>query len=262
MISSAAVATLVLSCPSTATATVVTFAQFDQSSSGNPFYYDDVPSAGDAELITSNGVISNGTYTVISIPVSFTFLVPMPADLTGPQQATLKLISSTESKVYDPWSPTYASGSYSSQQFLGNGALADILTVTRDTAAAEGTGNKTNLLTMDYTGQIAGKISSVTPQLSGNTVLGNTVTYTSDFMNFANSTQQDFSLTFSSWTTLNGGGGLQVDTEDQYYDSAYAAGAATFDVQATVPEPGTLSLATFGLAGILLRRKQKIKSPQ
>ncbi|HMD54488.1 MAG TPA: PEP-CTERM sorting domain-containing protein, partial [Phycisphaerae bacterium] len=189
---------------------------------------------------------------------SYVGVPSLPANLQGNQQAILTLSSSTVAPVISLGANFY------DQQIMANGALPDILTVTRNTPAGEGSGAQTNLLTMVFTGQLVGQLNSRTPQVSGDTTLGNTVVYSTDFSAYlpflSSSLTNDFSLTFSSWTTLLNGLGLQVDGSDNYFDTAYAAGAATFDAQATVPEPGTLGIAALGLTGILLRRRSKAKT--
>ena len=89
-----------------------------------------------------------------------------PADLQGPQNATATLTSSSTSDV-----ATGFSDSIDDQQIMGNGEMTDVLAITRDTPAAEGSGSRTNLLTMTFTGQLFGEIGGLTPQLSGSNAL-------------------------------------------------------------------------------------------
>jgi hypothetical protein len=239
-----------------------TFAQFEQatqSSDANEFDYVDNGASSDAELTTDNdGVVG------VSIPVIFTYQTlngTLPADLQGPQQATLTLTSSTTAGV----SVISAFGKQlGDQQIFGNGNATDTLSITRDTPAAEGSGSMTNLLTMTFTGDLLGDIGSRTPTLSGSTTEGNTVTYTSDFITFSPSADDDFNMAFTSWTTTADGNGLEESgiKDDSYFASATAAGAATFDstltpIVTSIPEPAGGSVAAaLGLLAVMLRRRR------
>jgi hypothetical protein len=244
-----------------------TFAQFiqaTQSSNSNQFeYVDNGPAieedpATDAELTTA----VNGQ-TGVSIPVVFTYQAvngTLPLDLQGPQSAILTLTSSTLAGVQ---TASAFGETLSQQQFFGNGLETDTLTITRDTPAAEGNNSMTNLLTMTFTGTLAGQLGTPTPSLSGDTNNGNTVTYTSDFLTFSGAADDDFNMAFSSWTTLIGGLGLSESTniDDDYYASATAAGAATFDTTITPvittnsPEPASCTII-LGLGFLTLMRRR------
>jgi hypothetical protein len=237
-----------------------TFAQFHQSPTNintNVFAYIDngpaIPAsaANDAELVSYPnypGGVKGG-----ALPVVFSFLSvagSLPAALSGNQDATLTLTSSTLSPVQ-----TAFGGAIGDQQILGNGALADVLTITRDTPF----NGHSLLLRMDFTGQLLGAIGGA-PQLSGDNTIGSplyTVTFTSDFLTFSPTlTSRQFSLTFSSWT-----GGLQLSSKPgenpdggvPYFQSATANGTGTFAANATaVPEPTTLTLGMVGLSVLLV----------
>ncbi len=223
----------------TATTVPATFAQFHQAPTNintNVFAYVDNGPSGDAELVSDPSGVVGG-----ALPVIFSYLSvggPLPADLSGNQNAMLALTSSTLSPVL-----TAFAGAVGDQQILGNGAFVDTLSITRNTPAAEGNGSRTNLLTMVFTGQLLGAIGGA-PQLSGDTTLAYTVTFNSDFLTFSGTSRQ-FSLTFSSWTS-----GLQLSTRegDHYFQSATANGTGTFAANTTpVPEPSALILAMIGL---------------
>lgn len=226
----------------------VTFAQvIESTANGNPnvfAYLDNGPGTG-AEFGTDVGGVFGA-----AAPAEFTFLSvlgSLPADLAGVQDATISLTSSTTS-------PVTVSGPFGDEPINGSGTEVDVLKITRDTPAAEGGGARTNLLTMTFTGQLLGAIGGATPQLSGNSALGDTVTYSSDFLSFAQSTEQDFSVTFSSWgPAVPPPPGLSVAT-DGFYNDATAAGAGTFDFQGNatrMPEPGSVSLIVLGSAALL-----------
>ncbi len=71
----------------------------------------------------------------------------MPADLTGNQDATLAMTSSSTGNA------SVLGGIVGTQTFNGQ---TNTITITRDTPAAEGTGTKTNLLTITFTGTLLG----------------------------------------------------------------------------------------------------------
>jgi hypothetical protein len=243
--------------PAALPASVVTFAQFQEatgSSNANVFAYLNNGSDGDAQLITQASAPTSGL-----IPVTFTYLSQsgLPADLQGTQDAMLSLTSSTQSSVQ-------TSGTLGEQQINGSGLLTDVLTITRDTPASQGNGARTNLLTMTFTGNIVGVLGGTAPQLEGNSNLGDTITYTSDFLNFTGDTEENYSVTFSSWISTADGSGLEI-ADDNYFASATAAGDGTFDANAasvvTVPEPATMGLATVAFVPMLLRRRKRSNSP-
>lgn len=223
-----------------------TFAQFHEaadSDGANLFSYVDTdPSTG-----TPFGALVSDPSESAGIPVTFTFLnIPgLPADLQGVQDATLTLTSTTTSAVQ-----TSFGGTVLEEDIDG---ASNVLTITRDTPAAEGSGARTNLLTLDFTGQLIGLMNSHTPQLSGDTNQSDTVVYSSDFVGFA-AAAEDYSLSFSSWMTNDSANGLVVDAGDNLFQSATAAGVGTFDATVVIPEPSSLGLA--GLLLILGRRNR------
>lgn len=234
-----------------------TFGQFEQASTPgftNVFAYNDNGVGHDAEFVTQGSLPGAGP--TISIPVIFSFenLGSLPADLSGPLNATLTLTSSTVDPVV-----TGFGGTQGLQTFNGSGLLNDALSITLDVPAAEGGGTRTNLLTMDFTGGLLGEINGLTPSMSGNTNLGDTITYTSDFLTFKPPETNNFSLTFTSWVSTGDGGGLEIDSLDNYYNSATAQGVGTFDTSVGVsfPEPSGWMLAAFSALSLLAGRKAR-----
>jgi hypothetical protein len=232
-----------------AAVTPVTFAQVTESSansSANVFaYLDNSATTGDAELGTDVGGVFGA-----AVPADFTFLTSgLPADLQGVQDATISMTSSTVTPV----APALGFGEYA-QSFTGLGQFTDVVSITRDTPAAEGNGSRTNLLTMIFTGPLEGRLGGTTPSLSGNTSLGDTVTFTSDFMTFTSAAEEDFNMAFSSWNpqlTLAGDGN---------FNTASAAAASTFDfgtASVATPEPAALPwfVMAIGLALTRVRRR-------
>jgi len=239
--------------------TPVTFAQFEQQTTGsssNSFAYIDngglTPGTGIPGGSTPNAqFLSSGLGGLATaIPVTFQFLSlgSLPADLQGPLNATLALTSATVSPVVALGGVIY------DQNITGDKAITDTLSITLDKPADEGGGSKTNLLTVVFTGQLVGEVGSRTPQLSGNTALGDTVTFSSDFLAFDPAQARDFSLTFTSWTTGADQNGLELDPLDSFYQSATASGTGTFDAT-IIPEPSTVALLAIGSFGLLSRRR-------
>jgi len=224
----------------------VTFAQAIEASTANVFAYNDNGVGKDAELGTSTGGALGA-----AVPINFTYLsgagIPLSdTDLTGVQNATISLTSSSTKAVVTGFGGTIA------QQAIDNsGSLTDVIKITRTTPASEGGGSKTNLLTVTFTGHLQGPVNGTTPSLSAATTAGDTVTYSSDFLSFAQATQEDFNVAFSSWAPLiTPPTGLNVDSSDGYYNSATAAGAATFDFQgatSVIPEPASLPILLGGV---------------
>jgi hypothetical protein len=250
---------LAASCVATASAGPLTFAQFHEANgnaNANLFAYinNTGNATGDVELVTMPGSTVGG-----AIPVTFNFLQvggSLPADLQGNQAATLTMTSSSKQAVQTAFSNTVGN-----ETFDASGALSDVLAITRNTAAAEGNGSRTNLLTMTFTGQLLGFIGGANPSLSGDTALSATVTFTSDFLTFDNG-EKNFSLTFSSWGDPRLGNGLQLAFSNlfQSFLPATAAGAGTFaaNVVAT-PEPSTIALAAIGCIALATFRRRRAK---
>jgi hypothetical protein len=226
----------------------VTFAQVIESSANtNPNVF---------SYMNSGNLVGGATLNATSVPVNFTFesSLTLPADLTGVQTGILTLTSSSTSAA-----STSFGGAVANQSF----PTTDTLTITRTTPAAEGSGARTNLLSASFSGgNLMGFVGGTTPQLSADSILSNmtnpvTVTYSSDFVNFANATQNDLSVAFSSWDPTGGTSGLGI-ASDGLYNSATAAGAATFDTlgaTTVIPEPSGLALSLL-LLGFCGRRSR------
>ncbi|HTW94502.1 MAG TPA: hypothetical protein VMD30_06905 [Tepidisphaeraceae bacterium] len=234
-------------CPATH-ASVITFAQFQE----------DVPNGGNANLFSysESGVAGSGgsaTLTAISVPVTFTYqsIAGLPADLQGPQAATLTLTTATTLAYTTEFSGAYA------------GEIMDdpesVLTITRDTPAAEGAGSMTDLLTVDFSDAgLSGFVGDHNPDLVDSAP---DMAYSSDFLNLDNAdTVEDLNLAFTSWNSADGGG-LELDTTSGFFNSATAAAAGTFDISlapTTVPEPASMSLVALSALPLLARRKRRV----
>jgi MYXO-CTERM domain-containing protein len=227
----------------------ITFAQYEEAvdpGNANLFAYAETGTAltgGSAQLTATN------------VPITFHYeTLAMPADLTGPQDATLTLTTSTGQTV------TLALSNSLGQEIF-NLPAGDTLTLTRDTPAAEGNGSRDILLQMTaFTGQLDGAINSHAAVLTGSTATGDSISYASDFLDFTTVTAKDYSLNFTSWNTTPGGSGLGVDPVSNFYNAATAAGTGSFDagpsITVVVPEPVT-ALAAAGLGILFLRRRPR-----
>jgi hypothetical protein len=228
----------------------VTFAQVLEASSN-----------GDANVFnyTNNGTSATfGTTVGATVSAEFTFesgAGAVPLDLAGVQDATITLTSSTSSAVASAFGGTFAD-----EKIGGTPGSVNTLTITRETPAAEGTGSRTNLLTVTFTGDLTGFVGGATASLSGGTSLQNTVIYSSDFLSFADAQNEDFNVALSSWAPLiTPPSGLGINMNN-FFNSATAAGVATFDVQTSssgIPEPASLPTAALAsMTGLLLCGRQ------
>lgn len=222
-----------------APASADTFGQFIQRTpSARLFQYvnKDSGATKKAEIHTTGTATGNAT---ASIPIFYIFSVAgLPADLGGLQNAhlTVDFVSNLG---------TTGSGSSRVQLFdtITNGSISII----RDTAAAEGAGSRTNLLTVSFTNaELDADQNSGSFTFKSNT--DSAITYTSDFLDFSHFINKDFSFSFSgaspTFSAVLGSSSR----------STRFAGTGTFAAEA-VPEVSTWSmmLVGFAAAGAALR---------
>jgi hypothetical protein len=196
------------------------FADFTELTGTRPFSF------------TNNGGTS-GTISATSVPVTFNFTTPTGLPTTD-RPATL-----TISTAGGPSTTTPATSGTNDDQPIN---ILTTLTITENS-----TGNK--LLGMSFTGDILGKSSSPSAQLSGADTTGQTVTFTSDFLNFT-APGNSYAVSLASMNpalSIGPGGFLNsflADLNGQFSGNA-----------AAVPEPATVGL--LGLAPLtFLRRRQ------
>jgi hypothetical protein len=206
---------------STARGDTVTFAQFFDSSNNI--------------LFANNGTTSTLKTVTGGASVGFVFsnIAGLPSDLAF-QNATMSI---------------NLTGTSSSSSESGNTIfqpLSGTISFTRTSAAGEGQGSRTNLLTITYashsqSGSLSGSAGSGSASLSPSTP-NDTVTYTSDFLSFSNTSQRNMSLSFTSVNPNLTFGANGVQNFSTAGVGSFASNPApTLNVTPT-PEPSTCVL--------------------
>lgn len=226
-----------------------TFGQFLQKNpSARLFQYlkQDSGATKKAELRTTGTATGN---TLASIPIYYLLSVPgLPADLQSLQDAhlTVDFISNAG---------TTGTGTSRSQLFDHN--VTGTISITRDTAAAEGLNSRTNLLTVSFTDAEL-DASQNAGAFTFKSIGSSAITYTSDFLDFTNVTGKDFSFSFSganpTFSAVLGSSGR----------STRFSGTGTFASDPAprvpgVPEASTWAMMVlgFGAAGASLRSSRR-----
>jgi len=210
-----------------------TFGQFVQRApSARLFQYvkQDSGAAKKAELHTTGTASGN---TTASIPIFYIFsMAGLPVDLTGLQNAHLTV---------DFVSNLGTTGSGSSRVQLFDTITTGKISILRDTAAAEGSGSRKNLLTVSFTNaELDASQNSGSFTFQSNA--GSAITYTSDFIDFSHTVSRDFSLSFSGASpTFNSVLGSSGRT-------TRFSGSGTFAAEAPVPEVSTWAMMVVGFA--------------
>lgn len=235
-------------CP--AQATTSTFGQFHpRALSARLFRYVNEDNGSDKKASIYTTGTANGT-SVASIPIYyFTSIFGMPDDLLGLQEAHLTV---------DLVSNVGTTGSGSSRQQLFDTAVAGTISIIRDSAAAEGNGSRTNLLTISFTNAEL-DASQHNGAFQFKALDSAAISYTSDFLDFSNVTQRAFALSFT---------GANPTFEAAIGDSSRNmrfAGTGTFaagpdPIVVPVPEASSwgMMLIGFGSVGGAMRARRKI----
>lgn len=237
----------------------VTFASFQPNilTPANPFKYTSSGTAGSgglSQFVTNTTPISGGNMTPTAIDVDFNyvggnaFTAGLPAALLGAQAAKLTLNAQSDVGVA-------VFGGFAVQQHM-----TGTLEIRRTTPYM----GKDLLLRVDFGvtgdpnsgGRYQGTLRGQTSALAADEDLGETVVFTSDFIDFTGATSKNM---ISSFTSVNPR--FLKDLISQFYVSHTAQGAGTFSAQA-VPEPGTIAAALTGVAfaGLALARRRAAKS--
>jgi hypothetical protein len=203
-------------------AQTVTFATFQQVNlSSTPFTF------------TNHGTSGTFATTATAIKFNFSGIAGLSTDLTGNQTATITITATTST-------PVSGAGTAVSpfNQVIDSGTI----TITRTTAAAEGTGSKTNLLTVAFSGSPA--------SINGRNGSGNfggsdpTVTFTSDFIDFSASTARDFAIALTSITPA-------LAKSGSFLRTFAATGSGQFDADPNPTVPGTTAAPELGSLTLL-----------
>ena len=223
-----------------ASAATETFGQFIQKSpNARAFHYTKLDSGANKKAeITGN-----------NIPVYFLLgLSGLPADLTGLQDAHLSV---------DFISNLGTTGAGTSRTQLFDTATAGSISFIRDSAAGEGNGTRTNLLTVSFTNaelDASNGNGSFTFKSNADSV----ITFTSDFLDFTNLVAKDFSFSFSGASpTFSASLGSSSRSTNFSGSGTFASDPAPL-VVGGVPEPASwaLMLGGFGLLGATLRTRK------
>jgi len=220
-----------------------TFGQFLQRTPGARLfqYVNQDSGANKKATIRTTGTATGNS--LASIPIFYILSIPgLPADLTGLQNAHLKI--SFVSNL-----GTTGSGADRVQMF--DTVTAGTISIIRDTAAAEGTGTRTNLLSVSFTNAEL-DASNNSGSFTFKTTPGSVITYTSDFQAFLPSLTKDFSFSFSGASpTFSAPLGSSGRT-DRF------SGTGTFAI-ASVPDASTwgMMMLGFGVAGLAMRNGRR-----
>jgi len=211
-------------------------------------------------FVFTNASTGSGFLTQ-SIPVDFTFEIPNGTGLETPIQATMVLTAVAVPGGY------YTAGPFVGQTFSS-------LTATFTATSGPFTGD--NLLTVNSTALVQG-LTGVpvnppnhgTAGLSADTGAGDTVTYSSDFLNFAGGADNSYSFEFTSLTQKLAKQLAATGKMPNVLKSFDANGTGSFTSDPTptfgVPEPNPALALLIGAAGLGLlfvrNRKTAVARP-
>ena len=229
-----------------ASAQTTTFGQFFQKSQGNQFSF--VNNGNASTFFSGTGPSAS------AIPVTFTYLVSNGyGGISTPIAANLLLSASV-------------SGPAGSATIFGSTFFSQPLTnINLSFTAITPILGKTNLLSIvsnptPTTGAITGIRGGGTANENSDTLTANTVTFTSDFLDFSQTVDRNSALSFTSVTPtlfMNANGFLNSFTASG--TGTFASGGSPIRINA-VPEPGvTALLGGLGVVGTVfgVRRRKK-----
>jgi len=218
----------------------VTFAQFDQTHPGQAFTFTNHNGSGTNLELTAN------------VPVEFEFLVPNGTGTLAPTtiQATLVMTAIADPAVT-----------------VGTNVIEPYSSVSMVFTADTPINGHTNLLTVvsTTTGTLTSKTNANSASLNGDSGAGDTVTFTSDFLNFGSTVTRDYDLSFSSLNPRMSIANGTLGTTAHFPKTFSTSGTGTFgsDPAPTFgtpePSPALALLIGAGLT-LLFVRNRKIAS--
>jgi hypothetical protein len=224
----------------TAHATLTTFAQFGQINSNQPFVF--------------TNASASSTFSLASTPINFTYLITNGYGSTiGSSINAHMTITSTVAAV------TSSSGTSPNRNFDQS-----LTGITIQFIADTPVNGQTNLLTIlagagatSSGGLLSGREGRTTGNLDGSQSPGggDSIIMSSDFLDFSNTTQRDYSVSLNAITPAMG---LNANN----YLNTFAANAtgtfASDPVPITIPEPNSIVLLVLSGAGVGIKRRKKL----
>jgi hypothetical protein len=242
----AVAATLSLSAPACATET--TFASFSPAGS-NPNVH--LTNAGNGSGRLNDGSFASGVPTALPVQVKFSFLLPGISDFVTDVAATYTLTATIAKNT-----PAINAAGFSIQAGVG-GTMSFIsntaILVTGPGFVPHNYAAGSNLLTVVFnSAALAGQTGSHNLSFSDGTLGGGTVTFTSDFLDFSNTTNRDFALSLSSLSPVVSaatGTNKSLNSFTGSLGGQFASDPAAL-VNGAVPEPATWAMMLLGMLGI------------
>jgi len=183
-------------------------------------------------VFTNTGATSSFTLVTAVIPVDFTYSV---ANGYGPTGVNIPAVMS--------FSATVSGTGFDFGGIAVQGMTLNSLVITADVPS----GGFSNLLTVNGNGILDGIYGGTTASMAGDTSVGQTVNYTSDFLNFAGNNAYNLAFVLKNTTPLKLAG-------NSYLKTFKASGTGNFssDEQSFgVPEPSTSTAFLFGGLAVL-----------
>ncbi len=199
-----------------------------------------------------SGAAKKAEIKATNLPVYFLLgLNWLPADLVGPQDAHLSV---------DFVSNLGTTGAGSSRVQLFDTVTSGSISFIRDTAAAEGSGTGTNLLTVSFT-KAELDASQGAGAFTFKSNADSVITFTSDFLDFTGVVSKDFSFSFSG-ASPTFDAPLASSSNSMNFSGTGTFASDPAPLIGGVPEPTSwaMMLGGFGLLGLSLRTRKAANS--